>query len=397
MGARVGCSSPSAATSGLLRPSGSTWSRQRSTRSRWRRPSPRSAECSSCCASRSPCSSRPSPCSSRSSSSSTPSSVGSASLGALIAGLGAPGGVLITIVNGQTGILESGEAVQIVLGMSLILMLIVHPNGAASLGLWHRAPWRRAERPRSAALGPPARDPVPPKTLEVQGLGVRFGGVQALDDVWLTVGAGEVVGLIGPNGAGKTTFIDAVTGFVPASGQWCSPVRRSSASGRRARWARSQLPDPGLSSRSPCGRTCRRPRIVGRPVPTCATWCGPAGRSSRDERSRRSRSSSSSLTWTSVPGTCPTATAVWSASHGRWRRRRRCSCSMSLRPAWTSCETLDPDASSADWRMTGAWRCCSWSTTCPWSSTSAIASPCSTKAASSRRARRTRSVTTSRS
>jgi sulfate-transporting ATPase len=36
--------------------------------------------------------------------------------------------------------------------------------------------------------------------------------------VSLTVEAGTVVGLMGPNGAGKTTLIDAVTGFVPASG-----------------------------------------------------------------------------------------------------------------------------------------------------------------------------------
>jgi ABC-type branched-subunit amino acid transport system ATPase component len=33
------------------------------------------------------------------------------------------------------------------------------------------------------------------------------------------VGEGELVGLIGPNGAGKTTLIDAVTGFVPCTGQ----------------------------------------------------------------------------------------------------------------------------------------------------------------------------------
>ena len=54
--------------------------------------------------------------------------------------------------------------------------------------------------------------------LDVQGLDVRFGGVHAVDDVDLTVRAGELVGLIGPNGAGKTTAIDAVTGFVPADG-----------------------------------------------------------------------------------------------------------------------------------------------------------------------------------
>ena len=54
--------------------------------------------------------------------------------------------------------------------------------------------------------------------LEIAGLRVSFGGTVAVDDVDLTVAPGEVVGLIGPNGAGKTTLIDAVTGFVGATG-----------------------------------------------------------------------------------------------------------------------------------------------------------------------------------
>ncbi|MFD8567504.1 ABC transporter ATP-binding protein [Streptomyces sp. NPDC059639] len=49
--------------------------------------------------------------------------------------------------------------------------------------------------------------------LEVEGVGVRFGGVRALDGVDLRLAAGEVCGLIGPNGAGKTTFFDAVSGI----------------------------------------------------------------------------------------------------------------------------------------------------------------------------------------
>jgi branched-chain amino acid transport system ATP-binding protein len=55
--------------------------------------------------------------------------------------------------------------------------------------------------------------------LEIRDMGIRFGGLIALEGVNIDVPEWEIVGLIGPNGAGKTTLFNCITGlYTPNSG-----------------------------------------------------------------------------------------------------------------------------------------------------------------------------------
>ncbi|MCU1503136.1 MAG: transporter related protein [Ilumatobacteraceae bacterium] len=120
--------------------------------------------------------------------------------------------------------------IQLIGGAIVILLVLQNQDGIAKesaaqmkwLGskIAGAIPKRKVEpvaprAPLEAPVGERLR--VPPLTLHVNELTVRYGGVTAVQDVSLTVEPGRITGLIGPNGAGKTSVIDAVTGFTRAA------------------------------------------------------------------------------------------------------------------------------------------------------------------------------------
>ncbi len=55
--------------------------------------------------------------------------------------------------------------------------------------------------------------------LQIEGLGIDFGGLRAVNDVSFSVKPGEIVSVIGPNGAGKTTLFNMISGvYAPGRG-----------------------------------------------------------------------------------------------------------------------------------------------------------------------------------
>jgi branched-chain amino acid transport system permease protein len=109
-------------------------------------------------------------------------------------------------------------------GAILVIVILFMPDGI--LG-WVLKRWKRKAADVEPTVVPAQAEisvaPVKAKgandapLLEVRGLGKAFKGVQALDDVNLTVYPGEILGLLGPNGSGKSTFINVVTGHYTAS------------------------------------------------------------------------------------------------------------------------------------------------------------------------------------
>ena len=89
----------------------------------------------------------------------------------------------------------------------------------------------------------------PTEILTVEGLSLRFGGVQALRDVALRARTGEVTGVIGPNGAGKSTLFNCLSGLLtPDAGRILFDGGTLSGA-------------PALRARRGLGRTFQTPRL----------------------------------------------------------------------------------------------------------------------------------------
>ena len=109
--------------------------------------------------------------------------------------------------------------------LALIIVILVLPQGIAPRllallgGPSTAPPARRVGGPTLAVARP--SDPKPAvgaqPLLECRDVEKRFGGLQALAGVTLSVMRGEILALVGPNGSGKSTLINMISGHFPLS------------------------------------------------------------------------------------------------------------------------------------------------------------------------------------
>jgi sulfate-transporting ATPase len=123
-----------------------------------------------------------------------------------------------------------GKWIQLISGVAILLTVLAYQDGVAAewvkiFRFFKKArKWGRSYIIELSDVAAPVADDealtrVPPRSLTMEGLTVRYGAVVAVNDVTHRVESGRVTGLIGPNGAGKTSLIDALSGFTSAEGR----------------------------------------------------------------------------------------------------------------------------------------------------------------------------------
>jgi branched-chain amino acid transport system permease protein len=135
------------------------------------------------------------------------------------------GALWLYLRNELQSALNLGAAWKLVLGVVFVVLIMFLRRGIVGgvSDLWHlvrpaapEAPPPVTARPVGEPNEPIARRPILDRiAIETRGLGKRYGGIVANEDVNFIVNEGEIRGLIGPNGAGKSTFFKMLTGEIP--------------------------------------------------------------------------------------------------------------------------------------------------------------------------------------
>jgi branched-chain amino acid transport system ATP-binding protein len=199
------------------------------------------------------------------------------------------GPLLGALVVGLLPELLSGfEAYRIlVFGALLMVVLWLAPRGLA--GAWEALPFRRKA---SAQLADEIASPLakllaerPRAALRAEDLGMRFGGLRALDGARFSLPPGRVTALIGPNGAGKSTVMNLLSGFYRPTDGRCllgeAPLPRQAFAAARAGVARSYQTSqvfPSLSVEDNLLLAARRGRLGA-----------PLGRFAAEQERRKAR------------------------------------------------------------------------------------------------------------
>jgi len=149
-------------------------------------------------------------------------------LGAFVGSTMATAGFSQEVIESTWG--SVGRWIQLISGIAILLTVLGYKDGVAAewarvarllkrVKKWGRPYIIPLEDVADADIDPDHPTKVPPRSLEIENLTVRYGAVVAVDNVSFGLEPGKITGLIGPNGAGKTSLIDALSGFTPSEGR----------------------------------------------------------------------------------------------------------------------------------------------------------------------------------